>query len=346
MAILANGKVTLLDFAKSLDDSGKVADVVELLTQTNEILLDMAWIEGNTTTGHKSIVRTGLPTVTWRKLYGGVPVGKSTRATVEDAAGMLEARNEIDKDIIELNGNESSFRLSEAQAFLEAMNQAFATGLFYESQSTNPERITGLAPRYSAISGADNGVNVLSAGGSGSDNTSVWLVVWGRNTVHGFFPRGTQAGIKHEDLGLIDAFDSSNNRFRAYADRWEWKCGLTVRDWRYVVRICNIDVSDLVAVTGTQATTAATFLPRMLAKAMARIPAMGMGTAAFYANRTVREMLSIQAMEKNQNVLSMQAGLNELGTVSPGSVAQGTLRFLGAPIRCVDAILNTEATVV
>lgn len=340
------GKVTLLDFAKSIDPDGKTSEVVELLAQTNDILLDMQWIEGNLPTGHRTTVRTGLPTTTWRKLYQGVQPSKSIRAQVDDTCGMLEARSEVDKDVAELNGNTPEFRLSEAQSFLEAMNQAMATALFYETQATNPERITGLAPRYNTLSASvPTSQNVINAGGAGSDNTSVWLVCWGKQTVHGIFPKGSKSGLVHEDLGLIDAFDASNNRYRAYADHWQWKCGLTVRDWRYAVRICNIDVSDLLAQSGTQANTASTWLHKLMLKAMARIPSMKMGRPVFYANRTVKEMLSIGALDKSNAALAIQPAVNQFGSVSPGSVNDGTLTFFGVPVRTVDQLLITEAVV-
>ena len=339
-----SGKVTLLDWAKSLDPDGSTATVVELLNQTNEILLDMPFMEGNLPTGHKTTVRTGLPTAIWRQMYQGVPPSKTVRAQIEDACGMLETRAELDKDVAALNGNDKSFRLLEAQAFLEAMNQSMAQTLIYGNTAVNPERFMGLAPRFSTISGAVNGQNIISAGGAGADNTSVWLVVWGKNTVIGLFPKGSKAGLNHEDLGLIDAFDSNNNRYRALADHWQWKCGLTVRDWRYVVRICNIDVSDLVGQTGTQAPTAATALIKLMTRAMARIPFMGMGTPVFYATRTVKEMLSVAAIDKSNAALSIRDAANQFGNVAPGYVQKQT-EFFGVPIRTVDQILTTEAVV-
>lgn len=340
------GAVTLLDFARSVDPDGKTATVVELLNQSNEVLTDMRWIEGNLPTGHETTVRTGLPAVIWRRLYKGVPAGKSQRAKVTDTCGMLEARSEVDQAVADLNGNTPEFRLSEADAFLEAMNQAMAQTLFYGDVTVNPERFTGLTPRYSSLTAA-NGVNIIDAGGVNSDNTSVWLIVWGENTITGIFPKGSKAGITHEDLGLIDVFDDATPpaRYRGYADHWVWKCGICVRDWRFAVRICNIKTPDLTGQTGTQALTAATWLPYLMVKAMARIPAMAKGTAVFYANRTVKEMLSIMALNKSTNVLSVQEGFNQFGTVSPGSVGNGVLKLLGVPIRTVDAILATETRV-
>ena len=35
------------------------------------------------------------------------------------------------------------------------------------------------------------------------------------------------------------------DRMRALQERWQWKAGIALKDWRYVVRICNIDVSNL-----------------------------------------------------------------------------------------------------
>jgi len=337
-------KVTLLDWAKSLDPDGTTATVVELLNQSNEILLDMPFMEGNTPTGHKSTTRTGLPSAIWRQMYQGVPPSKSVRAQIEDTCGMLETRAELDKDIAALNGNEKSFRLSEAQSFLEAMNQNMAATLFYGNTALNPERFMGLAPRYSTISGATNGQNVLSAGGAGADNTSIWLVVWGKNTVTGIFPKGSKAGLEHEDLGMIDAFDANNNRYRALADRWQWKCGITVRDWRYVVRIANIDVSELVAQSGTQAASASTAVLKLMIRAMARIPFMGMGTPVFYASRTVKSMLSVAALDKSNTALAIVDAANQFGNVAPGYTQKQT-EFFGIPIRTVDQLMSTEAVV-
>jgi hypothetical protein len=332
-----SGKVTLLDIAKATGPDSRIAQVAELLTQTNEILLDMPWFEGNLATGHKGVVRTGLPTAVWRSMYQGVPPSKSTRAQVEDACGMLETRSEVDIDIAKLNGNTAEFRLSEATAFVESMNQTMAQTVIYGNQGTNPEQFNGLAIRYSTISGATNAVNVIDAGGTGSDNTSMYLVVWGRNTVHGIYPKGSTAGLQHEDLGVIDAFDGNQNRFRAYADWWQWKCGMHVKDWRYVVRIANIDVSNLVTETG------AADLVKLVVRAFARIPFAGMGTPVLYANRTVKEMLSIQALNKSQNAMSITESLRQFGGVN---VAVQDLKVLGVPLRTVDRILTTEARVV
>lgn len=340
MSTIATNALTLADWAKRTDPDGKVPTIVELLAQTNEVLMDMQFIEGNLPTGHRTTVRTGLPTAAWRLLNGGVKTSKSATAQIDEGCGMLEAYSEVDKDLADLNGAASSFRLSEAQAYIEAMNQAFVQTLFYGDTSVNTERFLGLAPRFSQISGAKNGVNVIDAGGTGSDNTSIYLVVWGQNTVHGIFPKGSKAGLVHEDLGLVtvENADGNNGRMRAYRDHWQWKAGLAVKDWRYVVRIANVDVSDLKASTGTQS---AQNLIKSLSQAFDRIPAFGMGKPVLYCNRTVASMLRIQALDKSQNAIAVEPALNQFG-----SPMAGNMSFMGVPIRRCDQILNTEAQVV
>lgn len=338
MTTLATSNLTLADWAKRTDPDGRIPIIAELLSQSNEILEDCVFKEGNLPTGERVVVRTGLPAVYWRALNQGIPSSKSTTAQVDEAAGILEARSEVDKDLAMLNGNTAQFRLSEDTAFLEAMNQTQATTLFYGNPGTDPKQFLGLAARYSSTSAA-NAQNILSAGGSGSDNTSVYLVVWGDQTVYCHFPKGSKAGLIHEDLGEQTVYNSDGTRLQAYATRYQWKNGLVVKDWRYVVRICNIDVSDLIAQTGTQAASAATNIVKLMARSLYRIPNMAMGRAAFYMNRTVHSGLSIAALDKSQYVLKINEGLSQFGT------PYSWLSFLGVPLRRVDAIINTEAVV-
>lgn len=332
MAALSSGALTLADWAKRLDPDGKVPTIVELLSQTNELLTDMRWIEGNLPTGHRTTVRTGLPTVAWRLLNQGVTPSKSTTAQVDEQTGMLEAWSEVDKDLAILNGNISSFRLSEARAFLEAMNQEMAGTLFMGNSGLAPEEFDGLSPRY-ALTSAANGTNVLSAGGAGSDNSSIWLIVWGENTVTGIFPKGSKAGLIHEDFGEVTVeltAGIAGSRMRAFQERWQWKAGLCVKDWRYAVRICNIDISDLVA------KVSAADLTELMIKAIHRIPTLGLGKPAFYMNRTCYEMLDIQ---RRDDVGSGGGFTME----NIDGVARPTFR--GIPVNKCDALLENEGVV-
>ena len=339
MATLSTSNLTLADWAKRSDPDGRVPIVAELLSQSNEILEDCVFKEGNLPTGERVVIRTGLPSVYWRALNQGIPNSKSTTAQVDEACGILEARSEVDKDLAMLNGNTAQFRLSEDTAFLEAMNQTQAETMFYGNPGTDPKKFLGLAPRYSALTGANSSTNVISAGGSASNNSSVYLVVWGDQTVYCPFPKGSKAGLTHEDLGEQTVYNSDGTRLQAFATRYQWKNGLVVKDWRYVVRICNINTTHLLAGDNTQAASASTALIKLMTKALYKIPNMAMGRAAFYMNRTVHSGLSIAALDKSQSVLAIQEGLSQFGT------AQSYLSFLGVPLRRVDALLTSEAAV-
>lgn len=335
MAALSTQFPTLLDLAKLTDPDGKIAAVVEILNQTNQVLDDMVWIEGNLPTGHRTTIRTGIPAPTWRKLYGGVQPNKSTTAQVTDNCGMLEAYAEIDKALADLNGNTAAFRLSEDRAHIEGMSQEVAQTIFFGNDGVDEAEFTGLAPRYNSLSAA-NAENIVSGGSAGgqTDNTSIWLVAWGQNTVHGIIPKGSKAGLQVTDKGLVtieDASGGSNTgRMEAYRTHYRWDCGLSVRDWRYVVRIPNIDKSTLLTTAASGAD-----LPDLMYQALRRLPSMGLGRPAFYMARDTLTML--------QRQLSYKVKDSSLTIQNVGGVMTET--FHNIPIKRVDVLAADEARV-
>jgi hypothetical protein len=323
---------SLIDVAKRTDPDGKIAMLAELLNQTNPILEDCVWAESNGALDHTVTVRTGLPTVYFRMLNQGVPPSKSTTAQVKEALAIMEAYSEVDKDLAMLNGNTNEFRLSEDRAFIEAMNQKQAETCFYGNPSVDPKSYAGLAARYSTKSGAVNGRNVLLAGGAGVDNSSIWLVVWGMNTVFMTYPKGSQAGLLANDLGEDTSIDSQGGRLQVLRSHYQWKAGLVVKDWRYVVRIANISAAALAGGSPPD-------LIRLMQQAIDLIPSLGMGRASFYCTRTAAGAVRDQAAGKTGNVLTVEQGLTQLGT---NIITQ---RFLGIPLRVTDALTSAEATV-
>ena len=331
MATLGSNVLTLSDFAKRIDPDGKTPAIADLLTEQNQILEDQVWIEGNLPTGHRTTVRTGLPTSSWRLLNQGIQPSKSVTAQIDEATGMLEAYSEVDVDLAALNGNVSSFRLSEATAFIESMNQEYCSTLFFGNSTTAPEEFTGLANRYASLS-ADIGQNIIDLGGTGSDNSSIWLISWSPQTICGIFPKGSKAGLQHEDLGkqmIQDANGIAGSRLQAFVDHWQWKCGLAVKDWRYAVRVANIDISDLIA------NSSPADLINGMIKALHRLPSMSVGKPVFYMNRTVFQMLDIQRRDA-------VAGAGMVYKEVDGKLMPS---FRGIPIKICDQLVETEAQV-
>lgn len=333
MATLSVANPTLLDLAKMTDPDGKIATIIELLNQTNEILDDITWIEGNLPTGHRTTMRSGIPAPTWRKLYGGVQPNKGTTIQVTDSCGMLEAYAEVDKALADLAGNTNEFRLQEDRSHLEGMMQEIADTLFLGNETTEPEAFTGFGPRYNSLSAA-NAENIIDCGGTGTDNTSIWLMVWGPTTVHGIIPKGSKAGWQVNDKGqvTIENADGAGGRMEAYRTHYRMDAGLCLRDWRYVVRACNIDKSNLTK----DASGSSADLINVMTRMIELLPDTVTGRPVFYCSRTIRSMLRQQMVSAVKN-----------STLSMENIAgRKVLAFDGIPVRRVDRLAADEARVV
>jgi hypothetical protein len=136
MSALSDNNPTLLDLATRLDPTRKIASIAEILNQSHEILDYMTFTEGNTETGMRTSIRTGLPAPTWRKLYGGVQPEKSTTVQISENCGSLEAYSEIDKDLVEMAGDKAAFLLSESLPHIEGMANELCSTLFTGNELT------------------------------------------------------------------------------------------------------------------------------------------------------------------------------------------------------------------
>ena len=332
MAALGTTLPTMRDLASRMDPNGQMATIVELLAKQNEILDDIPWVEGNLPTGHRTTLRTALPTVGYRRFNEGVAPSKSASMQIEESCAMMEAYSEVDLELLKLYGNQSAaFRASEDTAFLEAMNQQFATDLFTASAATDPKKFNGFATRVNDVnygessSTAKDGA-VVEGGGTGSDNTSIWLVGWGPDTVHGIYPKGMKAGLEMRDLGEDTKVDSNGYMFQVLRSHWSWKVGVVVRDWRYLIRIANLDVSNLLAMSSNAD------IFKLAGRAIDRIPNKAKGRFAWYCNRLVHSVLREQAMYKASSQITLE------------QVEGRPVNFLyGYPVRIVDALGIAES---
>jgi hypothetical protein len=328
MAGIGANALTYLDWAKRIDPDGKIPVIVEALSEYTPAIVDAAVVQGNLTTGHRTVVRTGLPTPTWRLLNYGVQPSKSTTKQVDDQCGMLEGYSEIDIRLLELSEDEGRLRMSEDHAFFESMAQEMEETLFYGDTGVTPQKYMGLSPRYNAHTGSDRTVssyNVIAGGGAGADNASIWFVTWNDRGTFMTFPKGSMAGFKAEDLGQQRLFDASGNPYEGKVTHYRWDLGLVVRDWRFNSRICNLDISQLIA--GSGATVDGLFKNMILAKNRIR----GQGRRLMYCNETVHSYLEVLAMEKTNVHLSIQQYAGE-----------DILSFRGIPIRIADRLNEAE----
>lgn len=337
MATLGSTFFDLIDLYKNQEgDSRQIATVIELLKENNAILDDAVAMECNMGVKHRTTIRTGLPTVTWGKFYQGISQSKSTTAQVDDATGFVEQLSSIDKRLLDISGNPNAVRLSEAQASIEAISQEVASTLIYGNDNTSPEEFLGFAPRFDSLS-AVNGGQIVDAGGTGADNTSIWFVTWGDNQCHMLYPSGTQAGVKREDKGEQRTLDASSNPYFVKEELFSQHAGLTVRDWRYVSRVANIDVSLLQA--------GSVDIYSFMRKAFWKLKShrVSGGRMAIYCNADVLEALDADSTPTS----GTQSGTGDSFVRLRPTEVDGfeVMSYRGIPVRQVDAILNNEAQI-
>ena len=322
MADLGN-KLNLVDVANMLDPSGNIAPVAEILNETNPVIEDIPWKEGNLPTGHRITQRASIPTPTWRQLNGGVKSTKATVKQIDETCGMLEAYCHVDKKIADLNGNTAAFRASQDKAHLEGMSQEFADTLFYGNVLTTPEEFNGFSVRTSKL-----GKYVLDAGGS-ANLTSIYLVGWG--PVYGIYPKGSKAGLNMEDKGQVTIGDETEGWYEAYRTHYVWESGLAVEDMRYIVRFANIDTVALK--TYGEDTDKSLNLINYMIIMQNLIPNLNACRPVFYVPRSVKTWLDIMVSDKHNVYLTLD-----------DYAGRPTTFFRGIPVKQCDAIMDSGET--
>lgn len=348
MSTITPGAFTYSEWALRHDPTGKVSTLVNMMSQSNGILSDMLTVECQSGNAYEYTQVVKLPTPSRRIYNQGVArtvsgVAKLTATCMEYADWSF-----FDASLAELGGNVNELRAQEDALHMDALGIQVAYDLFYGNRSSDPTQFTGLSNIYNTVSTSTSPIanNVIDCQGTGGDNASMWLVYWGDTKIHTIFPRGTQAGLQMKDYGnTVPGIDSNGYEFPAYRTYLSWKLGLAIHDWRYAVRACNIDVSDL---SGGGAANLINILVRMVNRtptAPAGVaPVQSMdgpynnppgGRAAIYVNRTIAEYLQLQAMNKTNVLLQLTQwqGMN-------------VTTFRGIPIRVCDALLSTETRVV
>lgn len=342
--VAPTGTLSLLEAIRRIAPDGGIADVAEAMNETNEIIQDIKTKEGNLQDGDEQTVRNGLPEVYWRQLNRGVPSSHSTTVSVRETCGQIEARSQVDVKLVDLNGLTGAFRASEDKAFIEAMTQKFAQTLFYGDLKKNPEAFAGFASRYSTLdtSKSLNAKNVIDCGGTGNKLTSIYIVGWGDN-VYCPYPKGSKAGLQHDDFGKQLVDDDNGNKYSAYVSIYDWNIGLMVRDWRYVVRLANINVDDLFSGKGIGSAkiteSGSTNILTKLNEALTKIPKGGRPQLKMYMNSDVHAGINVVAQRCNSNVIQFTKANDEYGSPDVWSA------YMGVPMRQVDQIVNTETQV-
>lgn len=342
MATLQQTTLSMIEAYKGVDGKGRLIDVIEVMNNTSQYIMDdWVWEMCNSGTKHVTSIRTGLPTVSWGALYEGVPQSKAGRQQVDDTTGFVEALAQVDKRQLDLYAeNREMIRSQEARTYIEAMSQELVTAMFYYNPATNVRHPKGLGARFGvkATSGAGN--QIVDAGGSGSDNTSIWMVEWGGDGLRAIYPNGTTGGIVRENKGEQRIADASGNPYYVEEELFRCHCGFTLGDWERVSRIANIDVSDMRAGSVELYDWLRQGYYKLKSRRTAKVmDTKAPGRVAIYCNNDVMQAL---------DALATNAGTTDNFTRLKYGEIEGreVLTYRGIPIRETDAILNTEARIV
>lgn len=339
MATLGTTRPTLLDHARSFSD-GKILSVANIIQQYNEIVDDIPMFEANQATGHVMGIQTSKPAPSFRQLNEGVVPTKATRGQLSEGIAIMENRNQIDVKLASLNGATAAFRMSQDKPMIEGFGDQLATSLISGDAALNPAQFNGFYSRYFSLGSTyTTSAQIIDGGGTGSDNTSMVLVDWGENKVYGIYPKGSKAGLDYQDLGVqqITTDSTTGARLSVYESLMTWSFGLAVQDYRRVVRICNIDVSNVLTAGDTSDTSAN--LEKLMIRALGKLPP-GTVNPVFYCNETIQTMLAYKIYNKGASLVSWREIKN-----SPVFRPNPVLHFQNVPVRRIDSIGIAEATI-
>lgn len=322
---------TLSDLVKAKDPNGSQAKIVEALKKQCPILEYMTWQVGNLDTGHRVTTETALPSIGYRAFNEGVATGKFKSGQYDEKCGLMEGHSIVDAEMIRLHDSDAGYRAARDMRFLRAFRHELESGIVYNSTAASPRKFNGLAPRYANLSGtpfANQVIDSTTGGGTGNDQTSIWLVCWGPDTVFGIVPKNGTVGLRSTDMGKQMITDEAGNRYAGYETIWNWDVGLCVADGEAVVRIANVD-------TGSIVKTGQLIIDDMTS-AFFRLRDPSAGRCTWLVNRTVNEYLFNQA----RNAIG-----NSTLAISNFENGKPLATFMGIPILQTDAILNTESPV-
>lgn len=334
MSILGTDALTLSDLRKRLNPDGSIAFIIEALEQSNPILQDIPWIEGNLKTGNVTTVRTMIPTPSIRMINKGVKRGKSRTAQVQDTCMILEDRSVVDVELLALQKDKEKFRNSEDAAFVQGFSAYVAEQTFYGDSKNAPGTFNGLSVRYDTYGGdkGEAGYQVVSAGTPGTNtNTTAFFVGWGNKHTVGIYPEGTIAGLKMRDLGEQTVTDNDGLEYQALATLFTWKVGMAVQNIRSNALLRNINVAGLKSLNSAQKLA----LMDSLTETKNKIQNLQNGDkqVRLYVSDSLYNFFETYMNDKNNVFVTQQTLMNQMPQ----------LYFKGIPVEKCDAISETES---
>lgn len=333
MALYGDTYLDLVDVYQRQPAKQGMIPFINMLSYAQPVLQDAIVMACNKGSENVTSLLTGLPTGSWGALYQGVAKSKSNRIQVTDTTGFYESMAGVDTRLADYSNNLQQLRHEEALTHIESMSQEMTSRIWYANSAVNPEQFTGFAPRFNSLSDVQSSQIVNGNGVAVAGSTSIWFITWGNTQSSLLYPANSMAGLKRTDHGKNIVQDANGNDYFQFMESFKWDMGVSVRDWRYVVRIANIDIA------GLQAGTVDVYdlLQKAYYKHFGRFKKMG--NTFIYCNTEVKQALDNQAVNKG--------GGDKYIRLRPGKDIQGEEvdMYRGYAVRECPSILNTEGLV-
>lgn len=329
MAGLSTANPNLFEVIRQKNPSGGgLLPLIQALSLLTPFIEDATWIECNNGTFHRVNTEVALPTPSYRVINQGAAPTKNGTQQVDDTTSILPDASQIDAALIEMNGAE--YRVQQVASHMMGMINKIESDVFYSSTATAPKQFEGVAPRLAASTGTPAGNQVIKcdAAAAGGDQNSVFLLGWGPRAVHMIYPKGASGPIKHTDFGkiVVDDGGGTGKKLPVWFDWFEWFPGLSVEDYRYICRLCNIDTSALSS-TGTN-------LLEGMIKQFHQVQYRDKSVRwNYYGDRTIGTYLHLQA---RAGVAQSTLRIEDIG-------GNPVTKFLGVPFRETDGLVPTES---
>ena len=314
-------QMTALELVKRAQ-SPEPFKIIELMRLKNEMLIDIPAYECNSGTIHKTVQRTIKEAGEHRIYNQGVGNTATQTKVIEDRTTMLDAYSRVDEKMLQHSGNRNAARQSEAVGIIKGMGLTQAKACINADKSKAAE-FDGIQVRRNK--GVDNKL-IFSAGGTGNELTSIYIVASGPDLFHLIYPQGSKSvGVERQDLGVmhVPQEDDATKTLPMAVEYFSAQYGICVRDPSALIRIANIPKD----ISGDK-------LVELIIEASYKMP-QGASTYSMYSNDSVLIKLD-KASSSKTNVVHTQA--------DPWGKPITHVRN----IRCrqMDVILNNESVVI
>ena len=331
--INATSQLSFNEIAKRTDKNGMPVQIFEAMEEVNPVFKFIPAIECNHPYQHWVPRRTSKGTATWRKFYKGSATTATTTQVAKFEVGLLEARSEVDEDIVDgAAGGEAgriSVRRTEDIGIASGMGDQVMDTLISGTSAGSPEEIDGLQQYLNSLS------QLTVMDGNNDGGTSIYIVDF--NTKSGaymIYPAGGNNGgldVRTTPTGNAEGkkwvIDDDGNEYLAYCTQFKWWVGLCITDELAVGRYANINPT----VGGSN-----TFNENELIKIL-EYGHFRPATTFILVSKEIKAQMTIRAKDKNNVNFDFSHALSGEEIVTFGGQAR--------VLRC-DSISTSETVVV